>query len=86
MALPSAVTGSPLGSVPDAVAVLSIEPLSTSAWVTVYVAEQVAEAPGAIDAIVGVPPPQSIAESPGSGSETVTAARVTLPVLVTTKE
>ena len=42
-----AVTGAPVGGVPATVAVLSTTSASTSAWVSVYVAVQVVEAPGA---------------------------------------
>ena len=55
------------------VAVLLIEPASTSAWVTVYVAEQLMVAFGAsVAGAVGV---QVIALRPGMGSVTVRRGR-----------
>ena len=75
------VTAGPLGGVALADAVLMTNPAFTSACVIVRVALQVVDAPGArvIDG-------QVIADKPGSGSETPTEVRVTLPVLVTTNE
>src|SRR5688572_8987319 len=71
----------PFAGVPVAVAVLTTWPLSTSAWVAVYVAfvaVQLAVAPGATVAIVHT----SVGSS---GSLTDTLSIVTLPVLVTEK-
>src|SRR4051812_1440465 len=59
-------------------AVLSIRPLRTSCCVVVYVAEHVIVAAGAT-----VVPGHEIADSPGSGSVTVTAVSVSLPVFDT---
>ena len=81
VAVSSSVTVAPAGDVPAAVAVLTIDPASTSAWVTVYVAAHVVDAPGASVAAGHV-----IADRPGSGSVTPTALNVTLPVFVTTNE
>ena len=47
LASSSVEAGSPAGGLPKAVAVLSTEPESTSAWVSVYVAVHVVVAPGA---------------------------------------
>ena len=76
-----AVTGGPAGGVPDAVAMLATDPASMSACVTVYDAAQVVEAFGA-----SVPTGQVTADRPGSGSDTPTEVRVTLPVFLTTNE
>jgi hypothetical protein len=71
-------SGVPLGGVPPTAAVFTIEPASRSAWVTVCVAVQVVEVPGAkvvtgqVTAVV-------------RGSVTAMPVMVTLPVLVTTK-
>ena len=62
----------------EAVAVLAIVPASTSAWVTVYEAVQVVDAPGARVAAA-----QVTADRPGNGSATPTDVSVTLPALVT---
>ena len=75
-----AVTAAPVGGVPLAVAVFEIVPASMSAWVTVYVAEQVVVAAGA-KVMTG----QVTAVRPGSGSLTAIPVRVTLPVFVTRK-
>ena len=76
-----AVTSGPLGGVPDAVAVLKIEPASTSATVTVYDAVHVVDTEGA-----NVDTGHEIADKPGNGSVTSTADNVTLPVFVTKNE
>ena len=73
-----AVTSVPLGSVPVTVAELSTTPASTSAWVSVYVAVHVVDAPGA-SVVTGQ---ETV---PTFGSSTTTPVRVTLPVLVTMK-
>ena len=65
------------------VAVLMIEPLSTSAWVTVRVAVQLIVAPGASTA--GAAGVQESAPRPGSGSDTPTLWRVTVPVFLPLK-
>ncbi len=70
------VTGSP-PDVPDAVAVLSIEPLATSAGVTVYVAVQVTVSPGA-RLVTGQE------TGPVFGSSTARSSMVVPPALVTT--
>ena len=80
--LPSKLTGLPLGSYPEAVAVLSMCPASTSACVTAYFATHFIVSPGAIE--VGAGGLQSNAESPGSGSVTSTLSTVTVPVFSTT--
>ena len=77
------VTGGPVGGVPDAVAVLSTWPLSTSACVTDVVAEQVIVSVGAkLEPATGT---HVNADKPGNGSVTDTFARVTVPSLVATK-
>jgi hypothetical protein len=73
-----AVTLVPDGAVPVAVPVLERDPASTSAWVVVYVAVHVSDAPGA-RVLLG----QEMAERPVMGSVTATEVRVTLPLLVT---
>jgi hypothetical protein len=74
-----AVTAAPVGGVPDAVAVLSTTPAFTSAWVNVYVAVHVRDAPGA-----SAPPGQLTA--PTFASVTLTGFSVTLPVFVIRNE
>ena len=66
----------PSGAVASAVAVFSIEPVSTSAWETVYVAVHVVEAPGASD-VVGHE------TGPVVGSVTARPVRLVLPLFVT---
>ena len=75
------VMAGPLGGVPEADAVLMIEPEFTSDWVMVRVAVHVVEPPGA-----SVANGHEITDKPVSGSVTLTEVRVTLPVFVTTKE
>ena len=75
------VTAGPVGGVPEAEAVLMIDPALTSAWVMVRVAVQVVVAPGAM-----VGDGQLIADRPPSGSEMAIPVRVTLPVFVTANE
>ena len=75
------VTDGPVGGVPDAVAVFTIDPASMFAKVTVYDAVHVVDTKGArVDA------GQLTTERPGSGSVTPTEVNVTLPVLVTRNE
>ena len=81
VAVSTSTTDGPVGGVPDTVAVFTIDPRSTSAWVTVYEAVQVVEALGA-SVLTG----HVIADRPGSGSDTATDERVTLPVFLTTNE
>jgi hypothetical protein len=71
--------GAPIGGVPTTEAVLITEPASRSAWVTVWLAEQRVEAPGASDA-TGQLMPVAVA------SEMLSALIVTFPVLVTVNE
>ncbi len=80
------VTVPPDGVVPDTVAELVICPLSTSAWVTVYVAVQVVDAPGA-RVVVGqvIAPNVSPAEAPVKLSATERPVTVTFPVFVAKK-
>ncbi len=80
------VTVPPDGSVPDTVAELVICPLSTSAWVTVYDAVHVVEAPGA-RVVVGqvIAPSVSPADAPVNVSATDRPVTVTFPVLVAKK-
>ena len=66
---------------PVAVAVFTIEPALTSAWVSTRVAVQVNEAPAA-----SVVPGQLMAERPASGSVTPTVFNGTDPMLVTRNE
>ena len=75
------MTSGPLGGVPVAVAVFTIEPASMSATVTVYDAVHVIETEGA-----SVDTGQLMTERPGNGSVTPTVVNVTLPVFVTNKE
>ena len=73
----------PWVSVPVTVAVLLMAPVSTSAWVVVYVAVHVIFAPGASELpSVGVQVPIT---RPVSGSVICTLLMVVLPVLVATK-
>ena len=75
---PSVWLTGPPGPSPAIVAEFEIEPASTSAWVTVYVAEQSIVAFGArVAGVVGV---QVIADRPGIGSVTSTLLTVTVPV------
>ncbi len=80
------VTVPPEGVVPDTVAELVTDPLSISAWVTVYVAVQVVEAPGA-RVVVGqvIAPNVSPEEAPVNVSATDRPVTVTFPVLVAKK-
>ena len=71
----------PDGGLPDAVAVLLIDPAFTSDWVMLRVAVQVVEAPGA-----NVVDGHETADKPVNGSATATAVNVTLPVFVTRNE
>ena len=73
--------GLPLGGVPEAEAVLMIDPEFTSVWVTVRVAVHVVDVPGA-----KVVDGHEIADKPDNGSVTPTDEIVTLPVLVTRNE
>ena len=66
------------GSLPVATATLSTRPRSRSAWVTVWVAEQLAEAEGAKTVESQMIDPVS-----ATGSETVRLWMVTLPSLRT---
>ena len=75
------VTTGPDGGVPDAVAVLSIDPAFTSVWVMVRVAVHVVDPPGA-NVVAG----HEMADRPLSGSVIETAVSVTLPVFVTANE
>jgi hypothetical protein len=80
-------TGVPVGGVPVAVAMFVMEPASTSACVTVYVAVQVICIVGMSNAapagqVTGDMVPIPVNEF----SLTATLLRVTLPVLVTTNE
>ena len=75
------VTDGPDGGVPDAVAVLLIDPAFTLACVIALMAVHVVDAPGA-----NVVDGQLIADRPASGSVMLTEVRVTLPVLVTRNE
>ena len=81
VAVSVSVTVGPAGEVPVAVAVFTIDPASTSACVTVYVAVHVVDAVGA-----RVEAGQVTADRLGSGSLTATALSVTLPVFVTANE
>jgi hypothetical protein len=73
-------TAEPIGGSPVAVAVLVMEPASTSACVSVYVATPVTTSAGA--RTPGVPPLHVKARLPrlGRGSESTTPVSVTLPV------
>ena len=75
------VTAGPLGGVPEADAVLMIDPALTSVWVMIRVAVQVVEALGA-----SVVDGQVMADRPGNGSLTLKDVRVTLPVFVAANE
>ena len=71
----------PLGGVPEADAVLIMDPAFTSAWVMERVAVQVVDTPGA-----KVELGQETIDNPVNGSVTATEVKVTLPVLVMTNE
>ncbi|MFF3443383.1 hypothetical protein [Streptosporangium sp. NPDC002721] len=78
----SEVIGGPVGGVPEATAVFTIEPASTSACVVTYVLVQVVEASGASVATGqvttgGAPVPENAV------SATPTPVNVALPVLTT---
>ena len=75
------VTAGPVGGVPDAVAVFTIEPAFMLANVTVYDAVHVVDTEGA-----NVDTGQLTTDKPGSGSVTATDVKVTLPLLVTKNE
>ena len=70
-------TGAPEGGVPVEVATLSMKPVSMSAWVIVWVAEQVATSVGA--SVVT----SQVGAASDLGSATLIPVIVTLPVLVT---
>ena len=70
------------GSRPDAIAVFTTDPASTSAWDTAYVAGHVNVPPGA--KVTGDDNEHEPAVA--DGSDTDTFVRVTLPLLVTTIE
>ena len=82
IAVASPLTFSPFGSFPVAVTLFVMLPLSTSAWVTSYVAVAVAVAaavsPGAIVVLSSAP-----SWMPGSGSVSVRSFTVWFPVFVT---
>ncbi|VXC11718.1 conserved hypothetical protein [Bacillus mycoides] len=75
-----------MGGVPEAVAVFVSAPESTSAWVVVYVAVNVRDAPGASDATDAgeIAPRVPVPEK--SASSTVTPRSVTFPVFVALNE
>jgi hypothetical protein len=79
------VTAGPVGGVPDAVAVLVIEPASMSAWVTTYVAVQVVDCCGATGA-AGQVTTGAVPVPENADSATATPVRVWLPVFVTRNE
>ena len=68
----------PIGGVPAAVATLTTDPASRSAWVTMWVAEQFAVAVGASNAVS-----QRIEPVSATGSVTATPDIVTLPMFLT---
>jgi hypothetical protein len=80
------VTSGPDGGEPDAVAAFVILPASTSACVTVYVAEQIICPPGANDVVAGQLGADIAPEPLNDPSTTVGLFNVTLPVFVTTNE
>src|SRR5690349_20593022 len=78
-------TGGPVGGVPDAVAELSTDPASTSAWVTTYTLEvHTRVAPGA-STVAGQVTLTSGPAGATSWSSTATLWRVTLPVFFIVK-
>ena len=81
VAVSVSVTAGPLGGVPLAVAVFTIEPAFMFANVTVYVAVHVVEIAGA-----NVDTGHDTADKPGNGSVTATEWSVTLPVFDTRNE
>ena len=81
----SEVTGMPEGGVPVAVAVLSMEPASTSACCTTYVAVQTSCAPGARVRSAGQLTADIVPAPVKAVSLTPTLFSVTFPVFVTTK-
>ncbi len=78
-------TGVPVGPVPSATALFTIDPASTSAWVTVYDAVHVVLAAGA-NVVTGHDTVSSGPAGAVNVSVTVTSVTVTLPVFVTTNE
>ena len=81
VAVSVSVTAGPVGGVPDAVAVFTIDPAFMFANVTVLLAVHVVDAEG-----TNVESGHDTADKPGSGSVTPTEVNVTLPVFVTTNE
>ena len=80
------VMAGPDGGVPVAVASFVTLPASTSACVTVYVAEQIICAPGSNDAVAGQLGADIAPEPLNEPSLTVGLVNVTFPVFVTTNE
>jgi hypothetical protein len=80
-----AVTGGPVGGVPDAVAVFVMEPASMSACVTAYVPVQVVDCCG-IRVVTGQVITGGVPVPENAVSVTPTPVRVVFPVLVTRNE
>ncbi|MFF3443368.1 hypothetical protein [Streptosporangium sp. NPDC002721] len=76
------VTAGPVGGVPEAVAVFTITPASTSAWVTVYVLVHVVEACGA-SVVTGQVATGGAPDPENAVSVTPKPVNVALPLLTT---
>ncbi|SNT64891.1 hypothetical protein SAMN05216276_11427 [Streptosporangium subroseum] len=79
------VTAGPVGGVPEATAVFTIEPASMSAWVVTYVPVQVVEACGA-SVVTGHVITGGVPEPENAVSTAPTPVNVALPVLTTRYE
>ncbi|SNT64894.1 hypothetical protein SAMN05216276_114210 [Streptosporangium subroseum] len=78
-------TGGPVGGVPEATAVFTIEPASMSAWVVTYVLVHVVIACGA-SVVTGQVITGGVPEPENAVSTTPTPVNVALPVLTTMYE
>ena len=78
-------TGSPVGGVPVAVAVLSIAPASTSACCTTYVAVHSSSPPGARVRSAGHDTSDRVPAPENAPSTTAASVNVTLPVFAIVK-
>ncbi|MFF3443362.1 hypothetical protein [Streptosporangium sp. NPDC002721] len=76
------VIAGPVGGVPEATAVFTIDPASMSAWVTVYVPVHVVEVCGA-SVVTGHVTTGGAPEPENDVSTTPTPVNVTFPVLAT---
>jgi hypothetical protein len=78
----SEVTVGPVGGAPEAVAVFTIDPASTSAWVATYVLVQVVEACGT-SVVTGHVITGGVPEPENAVSTAPTPVNVVFPVLTT---